>query len=60
MSRFLDAFTQYFDSSGNVLEEGLLFFYESGTNTPKSTFKDVNETTPNTHPVKLTGGGRVP
>ena len=38
---------------GEPVNEGKLYFYESGTNTPKQTFADVEENTPNTHPVIL-------
>jgi len=60
MSRIIDPLEQFFDDAGNPLIEGLLYFYETGTNTPLDTFSDVNLTTPNTNPVQLTASGRCP
>jgi hypothetical protein len=37
-----------------------MYYYESGTNTAKTTYVDVNERTANTNPVILTGDGRLP
>lgn len=48
------------DDAGNPLLKGKIFFFESGTNTPKDTFKDVGLSTKNDNPVILTGAGRVP
>jgi hypothetical protein len=58
--RYVNPRPQYYDNSGNILVQGKLWFYESGTTTPKTTYADVNETTANTNPVLLTGDGRVP
>lgn len=52
--------TQYSDDAGNPLIDGRLYFYDSGTLTPKDTFSDVNLTKPNTNPVILDGAGRQP
>jgi hypothetical protein len=60
MARFGDLDTQYFDDAGDPLINGKLFFFESGTTTPKPTFADVNYTIPNAHPVVLTAAGRQP
>jgi len=60
MTRIIDPLEQFFDDAGNPLIEGLLYFYETGTNTPLDTFSDVNLTTPNTNPVQLTASGRCP
>lgn len=60
MSRIIDPLEQFFDDSGNPLIEGLLYFYETGTNTPLDTFSDVNLTTPNPNPLPLTAAGRCP
>jgi len=59
MARF-NALAQYFDSSGAPLISGFLYFFDSGTTTPKVTYADVNLTIPNTHPVELTAAGRQP
>ena len=60
MARFGSLGTQYFDDSGNPLINGRIYFYESGTTTPKDTFADDNLGIPNTNPVLLTGAGRQP
>ena len=52
MARFGD-FDQYLDNAGDPLAEGKLYFYESGTTTPKTTYSDVNNSIPNTNPVYL-------
>ena len=45
---------------GQPTPNGKLFFFESGTSTPKQTYFDIGETTPNTHPVLLDAAGREP
>ena len=60
MARFGDLDTQYFDAQGDPLVEGKIYFYESGTTTPKITYADINNSIPNTNPVVLTAAGRQP
>ena len=60
MGRYTNPRPQLFDSSGDPLISGKLFYYESGTSTPKTTYADINLTIPNAHPVVLTADGRVP
>jgi hypothetical protein len=60
MSRSVNPVPQFFDTSGDPLANGLVYYFESGTSTPKTTYADVNETIANTHPVVLTGDGRLP
>lgn len=60
MSRFGSIGKQYFDDAGDPLISGKLYFYESGTSTPKDTFADINEEVLNTNPVILTAAGRQP
>jgi len=60
MARFGEINAQYFDDAGDPLGSGKLYFYESGTTTPKNTFSDINLTIPNTNPVILTAAGRQP
>jgi len=60
MSRFGKIGEQYFDDAGDPLICGKLYFYESGTNTFKNTYADVNLSIPNTNPVLLTAAGRQP
>lgn len=61
MARIIEAFTQFFDDNGDPLVDGLLYFYETGTNnTPKNTYSDINETIANPNPVPLDGAGRCP
>lgn len=60
MARFGSLDTQYFDDAGDPLVSGKVYFYETGTTTPKATFADVNYTIPNSNPVILTAAGRQP
>jgi hypothetical protein len=60
MTRFANPVPKYTDASGNFMPYGLLYFYDSGTNSDKTTFADVNETIANTQPLLLNGDGSVP
>lgn len=60
MPRSINPAPQFLDSSGEPLAYGLMYFFESGTNTPKVTYKDANLTIPNTHPVVLNADGTLP
>jgi hypothetical protein len=60
MSRSVNPVPQYFDKSGKPLIDGRMYYFESGTNTAKKTYADVNHEIENTHPVILTGDGRLP
>lgn len=60
MSRVVNPTPQYLDSSGDPLAAGKAYFYESGTNTLKTTYADSSETIPNSNPVILAADGRLP
>jgi hypothetical protein len=60
MPRYINPVPQYHDSQGDILVEGFLLFEESGTNTKKDIFHDVDLTIAATNPVKLDGAGRTP
>lgn len=65
MPRFTNPVPQYnyidpISSEFGPLKEGKLYFFESQTNTPLTTYKDAFLTIPNTHPVILDAGGNVP
>jgi hypothetical protein len=60
MSRFVNPRPQFFDSSGDTVPGGKVYFYESGTTTNKTTYADVNQSTANANPVILDADGRVP
>jgi hypothetical protein len=60
MARFGSIGTQYFDSNGDPLSGGKLYFYVSGTTTPQDTYTTPAYTIANTNPVILTSGGRQP
>lgn len=60
MARFGSLDSQYFDDAGDPLVSGKIWFYESGTTTPKTTYADTNLSIPNTNPVILTASGRQP
>jgi len=60
MARFGSLGTQYFDNSGDPLISGKIYFYESGTTTPKNTYADESLLIANANPVILNGSGRQP
>jgi len=60
MTRYTDPTPKYTDQSGEFMPYGLLYFFDSGTNTDKDTFADVNETIKNSQPLVLNGDGSVP
>lgn len=60
MSRFVNPNPKFTDTSNDVLSNGLLFFFETGTNTDKATFADANEQTANTQPLVLNADGTTP
>ena len=60
MARFGSLGQQYFDSNGDPLSAGLIYFYEPGTTTDKTVYSDDSLTTPHAQPVVLTAGGRQP
>ena len=45
------------DNTGRLLDGGKIFFYQSGTTTPKATYTDFTLSTPHTNPVILDAGG---
>jgi len=60
MPRSVNPRPQFFDSSGDPLVSGLMYFYEPGTTTDKTTYSDVNLSTANSNPVVLSADGRLP
>ena len=61
MARLVPAFEQFFDSAGNPLVKGKLYFYESGSSTlERETFSNSDNTISNANPVILNGDGRAP
>lgn len=52
--------TTFFDSNGNPLSSGKVFYYVPSTTTPKTTYQDINQTIPNSNPVVLDAAGRSP
>jgi len=51
---------QFFDNNGDPLVGGKLYTYAAGTTTPQATFTSASGVTPNSNPIILNGGGRVP
>lgn len=45
-------------ATGAPLVGGLLYFYETGTNTPQNTYQDVGLTTPNPNPIPADSAGQ--
>lgn len=60
MPRSVNPRPQFFDSSGDPLVSGLMYFYEPGTTTDKTTYADVNLSVANSNPVVLSADGRLP
>lgn len=60
MPRSANPVPQYFTAKNKILVGGLMFYFEAGSSTPKTTFADPAETIPNTHPVVLDSEGRLP
>lgn len=52
-----NARTQFIDANGQPVVGGTVGFYIPSTTTPKATWQDSGETTPNTNPVILDGLG---
>ena len=57
MARINDIFSQALDANGAPLSGGKLYFYATGTSTPKTTYSDAALTTPNANPVVLDAAG---
>ena len=47
----------FFDANGNPLASGLVYTYIVNTTTPKTTWQDSGEATPNTNPIVLDANG---
>lgn len=58
-TRLIPAYQSFLDGNGDPLSGGKLYFYETGTTTPKDTYSDVDNTTPNTNPIILNSAGRL-
>ena len=50
---------QFLDANGAPLSYGLLYTYVAGTTTPKTTWIDAAQSTPNTNPVLLDSRGQA-
>src|SRR5262245_12995611 len=51
--------SQQFDSQGNPLSGGKLYFFQSGTSTPQNAFQDVALTIAHPNPMTLDASGRI-
>lgn len=60
MARLGSIGTQYFNDSGDPLAGGKIHFYETGTNTPATTYSNEALTIENANPVILDAAGRQP
>ncbi|MCF4166325.1 hypothetical protein L2U69_11775 [Zavarzinia compransoris] len=58
--RFVAPYFVWQDASGVPLAGAKLYFYASGTSTPKATFADSDMSTPNANPVVSDATGRFP
>lgn len=57
--RFLDQNPVYLNASGEPCAGGFLYFFETGTTTPKNTWSDKTLSTLNANPVALDSAGRA-
>lgn len=55
-----NAIQQFFDSNGNPLSSGKIYFYEVGTDTFKDVYNSSDANTPYTNPITLNAGGKPP
>ena len=60
MARFENPVPQFGDDALDPLVSGKLYFYDSGSNNPKTNYADVNLSIANSNPVILSGSGRLP
>lgn len=61
MPRNINPVPKFTDNlTGAPLAFGEMFYFESGTDTPKATFADINLTIQNANPVLLTADGSLP
>lgn len=58
--RYNVPYTTAFDSTGVVSPGAQLFFYQTNTSTPATTYSDVNLAFPNANPVVANGAGLFP
>lgn len=55
-----NAVQQFFDSNGNPLSGGKIYFYQVGTSTFKDVYNSSAATIPYTNPITLNAGGKPP
>jgi hypothetical protein len=55
---YADQFPQAIDPNGNPISGAKLYFYQTGTSSPKNTYSDAGLTSPNTNPVVADSAGR--
>lgn len=60
MARFVSPHHQVTDSNGDPVSGAKVYFYDTGTSTPKTTYSDSDETTANSNPVIADGNGYLP
>lgn len=58
-TRLIPVHQSFLDDNGDPLSGGKLYFYETGTSTPKNTYSDSALSTANTNPVILNSAGRL-
>ena len=60
LSLFAGVGAQFFTDDGVPLSGGLIYTYEAGTSTPKTTYTSNTGTVAHTNPIVLNSAGRVP
>ena len=53
------AISGYLNLSGSPLQTGKIYTYEAGTTTNKTTWQDINKTTPHANPIILDAQGQA-
>jgi len=60
LSPFAGAGAQFFTDDGSVLSGGFIYTFAAGSTTPLTTYTSISGLTPNTNPIVLDSGGRLP
>lgn len=60
LSVFAGVGAQFFDNDGVILNGGLIYTYEAGSDTPLATYTDSSGDTAHANPIELDSAGKVP
>lgn len=60
LSIFAGVGAQFFDNDGVILNGGLIYTYEAGSDTPLATYTDSTGNVEHSNPIELDSAGKVP